>query len=510
VSRSLDSAWRNGLRVLIVDDDILSRKLLSISLDRYLCTVFQASDAIEGLKLAISENPDLIVSDVLMPGMDGFHFLWNIRQDKDLSDVFFVFMTSTFHSANDKHLANLLGADGYFEKPIDSESLWKNVQILMDPEMDRKAILPPANFTTRDFLEVHSKNVSDKLLQKVGELEQEIASHKKTQDTLKKEHSALLKMQNAVNNSSISIIVTDAFGRVEYVNPKLIEVSGYSKNDLSGKTSSILDARGYSFYSDPEFWRCVMRDKNWSVECQSKKKNGDLFMEKLTVSPVRDDSQKVTNFVEIREDLSYSQNLNEQLFRTQKIDTIGRLAGGIAHDFNNILSAIGSYLGIVKMKDTCGGSLPDFNKMSALVGKAKELTESLLAIGRKDYSDKTIPININRVVDESVRLVRSILKKGVNLSVALSEDDLIVKANEGQLHQVIMNLVINANDAIEGTGEIRVETGENRSPICKNKDNDLEKYAVIRVADSGTGISEKTKSKMFKPFFSTKEDGSGL
>ncbi|HPD61354.1 MAG TPA: ATP-binding protein, partial [Thermodesulfobacteriota bacterium] len=206
------------------------------------------------------------------------------------------------------------------------------------------------------------------------------------------------------------------------------------------------------------------------------------------------------------------EQLQEQLRHAQKLEAIGTLAGGIAHDFNNILTAIMGFGGLIQMKAPKGSLLrSNIEQILESAQKAADLTRNLLAFSRKQLTALK-PLNLNESISNLKKLLVRLIKEDIEFKVELGEDDLIVMADQGQLDQVIMNLVTNARDAMPKGGVLTIATEAVQLPphiAVTSPSSNSDGYALISVTDTGVGIDEKIKEKIFDPFFTTKEVGKG-
>jgi len=211
-------------------------------------------------------------------------------------------------------------------------------------------------------------------------------------------------------------------------------------------------------------------------------------------------------------DITERKKLEHQLIQAQKLDAVGTLAGGIAHDFNNILTAIISYTSILSMKMSKNDPLKLYlNRILDSSNKAAALVKSLLAFSRKQIMDPK-PLEINSVIKNLGNLLKRLIGESIELNIHLSEGDLVVTADEGQLEQVLMNLVTNARDAITDIGNITISTEMIRIDdkfIQVHGYGDPGNYALVTISDTGTGMDETTREHIFEPFFTTKEKGKG-
>ncbi len=206
------------------------------------------------------------------------------------------------------------------------------------------------------------------------------------------------------------------------------------------------------------------------------------------------------------------EQLEEQLRNAQKMEAIGTLAGGIAHDFNNILTAIIGYGNILQMQIDSKSPLRD--KVEPILDaaqRAANLTQGLLTFSRKQLIEPR-PVNINESVAGIQKLLTRLIREDIEIRVSLAEEELVVMANPGQIEQALMNLVTNARDAMPDGGVLRIATESVELPadFFKARDHEMPApYALLSVADTGTGMDKKTMEKIFEPFYTKKEVGKG-
>lgn len=206
------------------------------------------------------------------------------------------------------------------------------------------------------------------------------------------------------------------------------------------------------------------------------------------------------------------ERLQKQLLHAQKMETVGRMAGGIAHDFNNILTAITSYSYLIK-KSLGEDSEPASNaqKILLLAERAANISRGLLSFSRKQYFDMA-PVSLNRIVCDSEKLLTKLITEKIKYRTDLSDRDLVIKADATRIEQVLMNLVVNAGDAMPEGGDLVIKTGlmeMSESFVRHHGFGTPGTYAMLSVSDSGTGLSEEIGEKIFEPFFTTKETGKG-
>ncbi len=228
--------------------------------------------------------------------------------------------------------------------------------------------------------------------------------------------------------------------------------------------------------------------------------------------PIKNKSGAVTGVIETLNNITEVKRLEDQLRHSQKMEAIGTLAGGIAHDFNNLLSAIIGYGDLMQMKMREDDPfLPHLKEILKAGEKAASLTNGLLAFSRKQVMDMKA-VNINDIITELRKILERIIGEDIEFSVIASPEDLIIRADTGQIEQVLMNLSSNARDAMPHGGLLTVEAGlipAGNNFITTHGFGEPSQYAMITVKDTGTGMDEATRQRIFEPYFTTKEVGRG-
>jgi PAS domain S-box-containing protein len=316
----------------------------------------------------------------------------------------------------------------------------------------------------------------------------------------------------AVEQSPVSIIITDLNGNIEFVNPKFSQITGYSPEEVIGRNPRVLKSGETPPEDYQRLWAAITSGKVWHGESHNKRKNGKLFWESATISPVKNLQGTTTHYMAIKEDITETKRLEEQLLHSQKMEAVGTLAGGIAHDFNNILTAIMGYSSILKIRMPKGDPLlTNVTQIQAAAERAAGLTRSLLAFSRKQQIDTKI-VDLNDVVNGIRNMLHRLIREDIELRIAPMEEGVPVMADVGQLEQVLLNLATNACDAMDVGGSITITTGvADLEKELGDADCFVEpgRYALLTFADTGAGMEESTRQRMFDPFFTTKDIGKG-
>ncbi len=324
------------------------------------------------------------------------------------------------------------------------------------------------------------------------------------------------KMLYVVEQSPVSVMITDINGNIEYVNKKFTELTGYSLEEVKGKNPRILKSGRTNPDIYVELWNTITAGKTWEGEFCNKKKNGELYWELTRISPLIDTKTgKILNFIALNEDITYEKRLEEELLHAQKMEAIGSLAGGIAHDFNNILTSIIGYVDVMLIKLEEENPLRHYlEQILVSADRAASLTQNLLTFARKQPTLKRV-IDINDVIRQISKMLERIIGEHISLKTRLSQERLFIYADLLQIEQVLMNLASNAKDAIESkneNGEVTIETMPFTMTydfISKHGFGSPGDYVLIRFSDTGCGIDEKILSRVFEPFFTTKDVGKG-
>ncbi|MGD2062531.1 MAG: PAS domain S-box protein [Nitrospirota bacterium] len=333
----------------------------------------------------------------------------------------------------------------------------------------------------------------------------------------------LRKLSAAVEQSPVSVIITDARGDIEYANPKFTEVTGYRLAEVLGQNPRVLKSGEMSREGYRQLWETIAAGRHWHGEFHNKKKNGELFWEQASISPIRDDAGAITHFVAVKEDITARKEmeaetraLEAQLRQAQKMETIGTLAGGIAHDFNNLLQAIIGYGGMV-LEDTPEDSRPNAYVQHILKAaeSAKDLVRQILTFSRQVNVERR-PVRIDRVVNEAMVLVRATIPPSIVLQQSIDPHVNSVVAEVSEIHQLVMNLCTNASHAMRDRGgmlDVRLETVTITRELSATRRRLVPgEYVRLRVSDTGTGIDPSHLERIFDPFFTTKgpQEGTGL
>ena len=274
----------------------------------------------------------------------------------------------------------------------------------------------------------------------------------------KRAESALKRLATAVEQAAEAIVVADCKGNIQYVNPAFEKITEYAREEVIGQNPRILKSGEHDaiFYKD--LWDTITSGEVWSGRIVNKKKDGTLYHEELTISPVRESSGKIVNFVALKRDITDHLQLYRQLVQAQKMEAIGTLAGGVAHDFNNLLQVMLGYSELlISDKNKQDPEFADLQKIFHAARSGADLVQRLLTFSRKvEY--KPIPMNINRQIVQVEKLLRRTIPKMIDIHLDLSEDISEINADPTQIEQILMNLSVNARDAMPHKGRLTIAT----------------------------------------------------
>ena len=320
------------------------------------------------------------------------------------------------------------------------------------------------------------------------------------------------KLAAAVEQSGETIVITDTAGTIEYVNPAFTTVTGYSREEALGQNPRILNAGQQDEAVYAELWATITSGEIWSGRFINKKKDGSLFTEDVSIFPIFDPTGEITNFVAIKRDITEQLLTEEKYHHAQKMEMIGQLAGGIAHDFNNMLAIIFGQVEIALLKTAAEDPLRKrLEEIKAAATRSAQLTRQLLGFARKQ-TRQAKPMDINDAVASTLTMLKNLIGENIELHWNPKAKRPIINMDPNHFNQIVTNLIINARDAIAGTGAIAVKTTEEYldQEFCNtHRGSKTGHYICLTVTDNGCGMNAETSEKIFEPFFTTKEVGKG-
>jgi len=337
----------------------------------------------------------------------------------------------------------------------------------------------------------------------------------------KQAETEVRKLSAAVEQSPISVVITDLTGKIEYVNPQFTRVTGYTFGEAKGQTPRLLNSgmQPPGFYE--KLWQTITAGEIWRGTFQNRKKNGEIFWEDATIGCIKNSEGSITHYIAFKLDITEQVRIRQekdklegQLLQAQKLETIGTLAGGIAHDFNNLLTPILGYA------DMAMNDLPPKSQVRKDLGqivnaalRAKDLVKQILTFSRQTGVELK-PLRIHLLVKETLKLLRATLPSTIKISTKIDATCAPIMADATQIHQILLNLCTNASYAMSDNGgvleiSLREVEAEEDAHIRANPNLARRTYVLLRVKDSGCGMTEETRKRIFEPFFTTKGPGAG-
>lgn len=349
----------------------------------------------------------------------------------------------------------------------------------------------------------------------------------------------------AVEQSPVSVVITDTTGNIEYVNPKFLQITGYTHDEVLGKNPRVLN----SGQTNPEeyqlLWKTIADGREWRGEFHNRKKNGEFFIESASISPIKAADGSISHYLAVKEDITERKFLESQLMHAQKMESIGQLAAGIAHEINTPTQYIGdnlrfvneSFNDLVQLLDAYEALAQQAYEAMAKSAQLMELQQlkeeldvdflrqelplsieqalegvsqvSRIVQAMKQFAHpgslKKLPANLNKAIESTVTVARNEWKYVANVELDLDPDLPLVPCLVGDINQAVLNMTINAVHAIqEKLGDSTQEKGTiTVSTYVEHGE------AVICIRDTGAGIPETLRSRIFEPFFTTKDVGKG-
>jgi PAS domain S-box-containing protein len=461
-------------RILIVDDEEKIRKSLSGLLQDYDYEVATAGSGSECLQIISSQYFDLVILDIVMPEMSGIEVLQKIKEEYKDTEVIII----TGYADKEKAIAAFhLGAYDFIEKPFESREILNTITNCLNQLDLRKEVE-----------------------RKTGELAAE--------------KERLLVTLRSIGDG---VIATDRQGKILLINKIAEELTGWTEEEAIGKPcSEVFHLINKQTRKIPEdlvtrviTTGLIVGLANHTVLIA---RDGTERIIANSGAPIKDKDGNIIGVVLVFRDITERRKTEEGILKSSKLESIGILAGGIAHEFNNILTTIigyGKLLDDEMSEDDPLGRYVDMMLTSS--ERAVKLIKGLLAFSREQIITAR-PVRLNGIIKDVEKLLLMVIGEDIELRTTLSEEDIVVMADQGQIEQVLVNLATNARDAMPDGGCLTISTelielDEEFLRAFKYKRPG--RYALISVADTGAGMDEKTAGRIFEPFFTTKEVGEG-
>jgi PAS domain S-box-containing protein len=503
----------DSMNILIVDDIRENLYMLEAVLKGYGYKVRSASDGVEALELASEEDFDMIISDILMPRMDGFQLCRAVKSDSRLKKTAFVFYTATYTDSADEEFALSLGAERFILKPIEPERF---ISILREVIREHENGRLKAPRTPIDDEKVYLKEYNERLVRK---LEDKMIELERINKGLKESEE---KYRDLIENANDAVLVFDVDGNITFANPKFTEMTGYSLSEAKGMHFSRLIHPGdlemcSEYFRKRQAGEKVPRNYEFRIVTNS----GEILQVDNNVSTIRKEG-RIVGILKIMRDVSERKRVEDekrrieaQLLQSQKMEAIGTLAGGVAHDFNNMLTTIQGYTELAMTTlDEADPVYQNLKQVHHAAIRAADLTRQLLLFSRKQPME-LVPLNINRTIDNLLKMLKRLIGEDIAIHTDLETGIWTIRADGGKIEQVLMNLAVNARDAMPDGGKITFKTENvwigrdycSDYPLARPG-----KFVCLTVQDTGIGMDEEMCKHIFEPFFTTKEatGGTGL
>jgi two-component system, cell cycle sensor histidine kinase and response regulator CckA len=320
------------------------------------------------------------------------------------------------------------------------------------------------------------------------------------------------RLMAAIEQAGEAVVVTDTQGNIQFVNPAFERTTGYSREDVIGQNPRILKSGKQDELFYRNLWDTISGGKTWTGRIVNKRKDGTLNTEETTISPVRDVSDGIVNYVAVQRDITEDIRLAAQFQQAQKMEAVGLLAGGVAHDYNNMLTVIIGYteLGLNKVDPT----QPMHSYLTEILKAAQrstDITRQLLAFARKQTFTPVV-LDLNQNVESMLKMLRRLIGEDIDLAWLPERDLWPVKMDSVQIDQILANLCVNARDAIAGVGKITIETGKaifDNFYCAGHAGFSAGEYVLLAISDNGCGMEKEILDHIFEPFFTSKGVGQG-
>jgi PAS domain S-box-containing protein len=502
-------------RVLIVDDREDNLYYLRTLLAAHGYDVESAAHGAEALTKARHSPPDLIIADLLMPVMDGYTLLRHWKLDEKLRNIPFVVYTATYTAPEDERLAIDLGADAFIVKPMEPDDLMARIRQVDSHATDagsKSARAPCAN--DQDIVKQYSASLVRKLEEKTIQLETANraleTANRALQNEMTERKEVSTRLETLIEQANIGVLVHRDFKPV-LANSEVARIFGYkSKDEIQNMPDcSVLAADGeLARIAAYNKGRLKGGDVPGFYSFKGKRADGAIIQIENRAFAMQWEGRSAV--CSLMTDVTEQRNTEAQLRQSQRLEAVGQMTGGIAHDFNNLLTIIIGNTDLIE--ETEDESLRALAKMAREAAeRAAELTRRLLAFSRKQPLDPKA-IDINVLISNMDGLIRRAIGGQLEIKTVLGDDLWHVYVDPSQLENALLNLAINARDAMPNGGHLTIETGNIRmddADVANQVGFAPGDYLLITVSDTGTGMDKDTLAHAFEPFFTTKDVGKG-
>jgi two-component system cell cycle sensor histidine kinase/response regulator CckA len=488
-----------AMNVLIVDDNPTNRKLLRVTLAAEGYNTFEAGDGLEALSLLETEPIDAVVSDVLMPNMDGYTLCAEVRRCERCATLPFIFYTSTYMDIADETLAMGFGADRFMRKPAPAGEVSEMIKLLVarrDCSSSRTAPIKEL-----DVMKQYSQTLIRKLEKRNDQLSAQTAAL----------YASEARLRTIFETGADCVQVVGRDGKLIEINPaglQMFEADSLEQLANCPMAQFVLDEHLTAYTSCV---KAVWGGEKSSAEFEIVGLRGARRWLDMHAAPLRDSAGEITALLGIVRDNTARKELEAKFIQAQKMECVGQLAGGVAHDFNNLLGIIMGYSEFAMAEISPGSNLHEcVLTIIQTAERAAALTRQLLIFSRKQTVEPKV-LDLSSMIAGIDPMLRRLIGENVTLASEPEPNLNLVEADPGQIEQVLMNLTVNARDAMPNGGTITIATAN--ATVAEDGISGEQippgDYVVFSVADNGQGMSEEVKAKIFEAFFTTKPAGKG-
>lgn len=318
------------------------------------------------------------------------------------------------------------------------------------------------------------------------------------------------RLLTAIEQSPESVVITDPTTHILYVNPAFERVTGYTRAEALGQSLRLMESDQHDAAFHQTRWADLAAGRVWRGRLKSRRKDHSLFTEDAIIAPVHDTAGTITHYVATKRDISRELQLEEQFYHAQRMEAVGQLAGGVAHDFNNILAVILMHVNLLQLTPDLSPKIQaSLAELAGATQRGVGITRQLLMFSRRQMLQPQI-FDLNHALAGLVKMLRRLLGENYSLELEVGDPQLWLQGDVGMIEQVVMNLCVNARDAMESGGRVLLSTARIDVAAGSTREGAAPgTYVRLAVTDTGCGMDETTLRRIFEPFFTTKPVGKG-